>query len=325
MKVLGMGNALVDMIYQLQDDSILERFILPKGSMTLIDGKRLADMERSLQELTPVMISGGSAANTVHGLNALGVETGFIGSVGQDIQGGFYMEEMLRLGIRPHFLRSGQASGRAMAFVTPDSERTFATFLGAALDLQPALLDEDWFRAYDIFHIEGYLVQNYELIESALRLAHQAGCRISLDLASYNVVEEHLGFLRRIVPEWVDILFANEEEARAFTGKDPEGALQEISGMCDVAVVKRGSEGALVMQGGRRYDLLPHRVDPVDTSGAGDLFAAGFLFGFTRAYDPEVSGMIGNLIASKVIGVLGPKIPVSLWPELKEELKLYEG
>jgi len=323
MRVLGMGNALLDVIYRLEDDTLLKRFSLQPGSMTLIDRERLSAIEEAVVGMDQVMVSGGSAANTIHGLSALGIACGFVGSLGKDREGDFYFDEMEKLGIVPHFLRSETPSGRAMAFVSPDGERTFATYLGAALELDDSLISPEWFNGWDVFHIEGYLVQNHKLISHAMGMARAAGCKVSLDMASFNVVEENLDFLRSALPGKVDILFANEEEARAFTGKEPEDALDEMASMCDTAVVKVGREGAYIRQGSFKVHVPAHPVKVVDTSGAGDLFAAGYLYGLSRMMDPETCGMVGTLLASKVIKLLGPKIPDAVCAALRDEVNMF--
>ena len=320
MNVLGMGNALLDIIYQLPADDLLSELNLPKGSMTLIDQRQLNSITKRTAGIESIMVSGGSAANTIHGLNSLGVPTGFIGSVGKDSQGDFYKEEMTNKRIVPYFDHSSTPTGRAMAFVTPDSERTFATYLGAALELTAPFLNKDWFSSWDFFHIEGYLVQNHQLIQTALRLAHEAGCTVSLDLASYNVVEDNSVFLQSVMEPYVDILFANEEEAKAFTGKAPDQAVDKMAESCRIAVVKVGEDGALVKSGDRKLHIPGYAAQLMDTSGAGDIFAAGFLFGQVHGLDLETSSRIGNLLGSTVIEKLGPKIPESTWDLMRKKI-----
>ena len=169
----------------------------------------------------------------------------------------------------------------AVALVSPDSERTFATFLGAAVEISASDLKLEDFQGYDYFHIEGYLVQNYDLIETAVKLAKEAGCKVTIDMASYNVVEDNLEFLTRIVKEYVDIVFANEEEAKAFTGKEPREALDAIAEMTDIAVVKIGSKGSMVKRGDKVYTAGVIKANSIDTTGAGDLYAAGFIYGLS--------------------------------------------
>ncbi len=320
-KVLGIGNALVDIMTRLDHDDHLEVFKLPKGSMTLADEVLVEKVSHGTLHLEKVQSSGGSAANTINGLAKLGIKTAFMGKVGRDEVGNFFHEDLVRNKINPILYFSENPSGQAIALVSPDSERTFATYLGAAVELSAADLQAGDFKGYDFFHIEGYLVQNHALIEKALQMARDKNLKISLDLASYNVVEENLEFLRRIVGEYVDILFANEEEARAFTGKKPEEALEEISDMVEIAVIKIGRKGSLIKKGKDIYQVGIIEVEPLDTTGAGDLYASGFLFGLTLGYPLDKCGKIGAILGGRVIEVMGAKMDDSRWEKILREIK----
>jgi len=316
MKVLGMGNALVDIIMQLPDDLLLDELDLPKASMQLIDSVRLHKIQSRLADLKTELSSGGSAANTSHGLASLGVETGFLGSIGKDEYGEFFQRDMEEKGIKPIFNYSDSPSGRAIALVSPDSERTFGTFLGAALELDPEHITPDIFTGYDLLHIEGYLVQNHALIEKAVQLARDAGLEVSLDLASYNVVEENQVFLDKILNSYVTIVFANEEEAKAMTGKDPEAALEDLHRMCGKAIVKIGKDGSWIKTKREAVHVEAVSTNPIDTSGAGDLYAAGFIYGMSKGLSDSKCGQAGSVLAGKVIEFIGPKIPLPVWGDV---------
>ena len=218
-KVLGMGNALTDILLQIEHDAVLLSLNLPKGSMQLVDDLKSVEISNILNNYSLKMATGGSASNTINGLTRLGVTAGFVGKIGKDDIGLFFTNDSIGNGVTPHLLISETASGRCTVLVSPDGERTLCTFLGAACELLATDLKLEMFQGYDIFHIEGYLVQNHELIRTAVKLAKEAGLQVSIDLASYNVVEANLDFLHEIINKYVDIVFANEEEARAFTGK----------------------------------------------------------------------------------------------------------
>ena len=252
-KILGMGNALVDIMTTLPDDGVLAEFNLPKGSMQLVDSELCEKIYKRIECYNPKITAGGSAANTIHGLAHLGVKCGFIGKTSTDKLGTLFRQDLAKSGVTPHILDSRSATGHAIALVTPDSERTFATHLGAAVELTAAELDPKVFAQYDFFYIEGYLVQNHDLIETAIKMARSQSMKVAIDLASYNVVADNLDFLRRVSKEYVDIIFANEEEAKAFTGKDAEAAAEEIGEMCDIAVVKVGKRGSIIRQNGKVY------------------------------------------------------------------------
>lgn len=320
MKIIGIGNALVDVLTQLEDDQLLEKLDLPKGSMQLVDADRSAKIQEMSKSLSKQMASGGSAANTIHGLAKLGMETAFIGSVGKDETGKFFEEDLKKSNIHPVLFYTNSPSGIANGMISPDGERTFGTFLGAALELSPDKLEARHFEGYDLLHVEGYLVQNHELLEIILKLAKENGLKISLDLASYNVVEDNLDFLHEMVSKYVDIVFANEEEAKAFSGEDPYKALEHISSITDVAVVKVGSKGSMVKQGDSIVVVEPIKAKPLDTTGAGDLYASGFLYGWMYHLGFEKAGALGSLLAGTVIEVLGAKFGEEKWDEIRKSL-----
>ncbi|MEJ5316214.1 MAG: adenosine kinase [Tenuifilum sp.] len=317
-KFLGLGNALVDILVQLPNDAKLFELNLPKGSMQLVDAERMQIILAQTEGLPRTLAAGGSAANTIHGLANLGMSTAFIGKVGDDSFGQAFANDMTQNGINPIMLKGNAESGRALAFITPDSERTFAVYLGAAIEMTPNDLNPSLFSGYTHFHIEGYLVQNHSLVRKAVELAKQSGCSISLDLASYNVVEENRDFLREIVENYVDIVFANEEEAKAFTGKMPVEALNELGKLADIAVVKLGADGSIIKQGETTYEVGVIEVSSIDTTGAGDLYAAGFLYGLSKGLSLLKCGEIGAILSGHVIEVLGPKMDVARWSKVKD-------
>ncbi|MEW5846424.1 MAG: adenosine kinase [Bacteroidota bacterium] len=317
-KFLGLGNALVDILIQLPNDAKLYELNLPKGSMQLVDADRMQSILAQTEGLPRTLAAGGSAANTIHGLANLGADAAFIGKVGDDSFGQAFANDLVQNGVTPIMLKGNAESGRALAFITPDSERTFAVYLGAAIEMTANDLASSLFSGYTHFHIEGYLVQNQNLIRRAVELAKENGCTISLDLASYNVVEENKDFLREIVQEHVDIVFANEEEAKAFTGKVPIDALKELGTLAEIAVVKLGAEGSLITQGDSIYEVGVIEVSSIDTTGAGDLYAAGFLYGLSKGLSLAKCGEIGAILSGHVIEVLGPKMDSARWNRVKD-------
>ncbi len=321
-KVIGMGNALVDIMTRLDNESYLERFELPKGSMILVDRDRSELVMKGTEHLEKVMASGGSAANTIHGLARLGIETAFMGKIGHDLMGNIFRDNLMNSNIKPLLFYSETESGRAVALVSPDAERTFATYLGAAIELSDADLSEEIFEGFDYFHIEGYLVQNHKLLETAVKLARKQGLKISLDMASFNVVEENLEFLKHIVKDYIDIVFANEEEARVFTGKEPEEALEIIARDCEIAVVKIGSKGSLIRKGDEMHRIGVIPVKNIDSTGAGDLYASGFLYGLANNLPLDECGRIGSILAGKVIEVMGPKLDEEGWEAVRNLISL---
>ncbi|HKK41388.1 MAG TPA: adenosine kinase [Bacteroidales bacterium] len=320
-KILGIGNALVDVMTQINDDSILERFEFPKGSMQLVDEAKSGMVKLVTQKSKRTLASGGSAANTLHGLSMIGAPAGFIGSIGEDELGDFFENDMKKAGVSTMLLRRDTVTGTAVALISPDSERTFATHLGAAVELDDKDLRPEYFRGYNVLYMEGYLIINRPMVEKACMLAKENRMKVAIDLASYNVVEEQLNDFREIIDKYVDIVFANEDEARAFTGLGPEEALKKISESCEIAVVKVGSEGSWIKRGDEIVKVGTEKVDVKDTTGAGDLYASGFLYGYARDLDLEKCGLIGSLLAGKVIENIGARMSEAQFAVLKESVK----
>ena len=318
-KIIGIGNALVDVMTIVPDETYLTRFNLPKGSMTLVDGIRSAEIKKTTAAMKSTLASGGSAGNTMYGLGLMGVNASFIGKVGRDDLGVFYEKDMIDAGLLPVLMRSPVSpTGTAVGLITPDSERTFATHLGAATELTPDELKSIYFKGYDILYLEGYLIFNLPLVEQACRMAKKYNMCIAIDLASFNVVADMLPNFRHIIEKYADIVFANEDEARAFTGLDPREAVEEISKKCSIAIVKVGAGGSWIKRGDEiiRVDAL--KVNTVDTTGAGDLYAAGFLYGFSHGFSLDKCGIFGSILAGKVIEVVGARMPEVKLAEAKQ-------
>lgn len=324
-RILGIGNALVDIMTLLESDYILREFNLPKGSMQLVDREKSEGIKAATSIFPRKRASGGSAANTIHGLAMLGIETGFIGSIGSDETGDFFENDMKKAGVSTLLTRRNSLTGTAVALITRDTERTFATHLGAAVELTGTDLKPDMFDGYDILYLEGYLISDYGLVETACRYAKERGMLVALDLASYNIVETYLEAYQRIINDYVDILFANEQEAYEFTGSDPERALKMMAQSCDIVILKTGAEGSLIISGGLVAKIKAFPVKCVDTTGAGDLYASGFLYGLSKGFSLEVCGTIGSLMAGKVIESVGARMDADTFSEIKKDIEVLTG
>ncbi len=317
-KIIGMGNALVDVLVTLQDDTMLGEMNLPKGSMQLIDEDKFLEISQKFADMKTHKATGGSAGNTILALANLGVQPEFIGTVGNDEFGEFFRKNGVKHGIGMKLQTGEQPTGVASTFISPDGERTFGTYLGAASDMKPENLTLELFKGCAYLYIEGYLVQDHDLILRAMQLAHEAGAQICIDMASYNIVANDLEFFDMLVTKYVDIVFANEEEAKAFTGKEAAEAVDEIAAKCSVAVVKLGSKGSCIRKGTKSITVAPMPVKKVvDTTGAGDYYAAGFLYGLICGYSLEKCAAIGSILASNVIQVVGTTLPKKKWDEIK--------
>ncbi len=321
MQILGIGNALVDVMTLIDNDNILEKFSLPKGSMQLVDGEISALIKSGTTDFKRNLVSGGSAANTIHGLAMLGLSTGFIGSIGKDDTGDFFENDMKRAGVKTFLSRRNSVTGTAVALISPGSERTFATHLGAAVELEASDLKDRYFSSYNILYIEGYLIFNKALVECACRIAKKNNMKIALDLASYNVVNAKLADFKEIIENYIDIVFANEEEAMSFTGLSPIEALKSISMLCDITVIKIGKEGSLVKRGEEVIKIGTIPVQCIDTTGAGDLYASGFLYGYAKGLSMETCGRFGSVLAGHVIEIVGARMDELRWKKIMSILK----
>ena len=315
-RVIGIGNALTDMLVNLKSDSVLSRFKLAKGSMSLVDTTLQTEISKSVAGLPYSLSLGGSAGNTIRAMAKLGCDVGFIGKVGQDTTGDFFVQALENL--EPVIFRGTERSGKCVSLISPDGERTMVTHLGAALELTAEEIETSIFDHYDCLYVEGYLVQNHDLILKAAKTAKECGLKVAVDLASFNIVAENLEFLRGLVRDYVDIVFANEDEAKTFTCEaEPLNALQVISEMCELAVVKIGIKGAMIKQGDEVVHVgIMAAAKRVDTTGAGDFYAAGFLSGLCDGLSLRQCGTIGAITAGKVIEVVGTTFGEEAWEDI---------
>jgi len=316
-RILGIGSTLVDILSQVPNEQVLRELNLPKGSMTYVninDAVRIGD--QLAKQYGSQRAAGDSAANTMSGLARMGVAAGFLTKMGNDEMGDFFTNEMTRTGVKMLSLKSNTPTGRAIAIVTPDGERTFATCLGASIELSADDIKPELFDGWDIFYIEGYLVANPDMLRKAISVAKGKGLKIAIDLASYNVVEESHDFLLELVNKYVDIVFANEKEAFALTGMEPLAALDFIAQRCEIAVVKVGAKGAYIKRGTETVNVPPMQAKVVDTTGAGDMWAAGFLAGFVQDKDLKTCGIMGTILATNIIEVIGAKMDDARWDKI---------
>jgi sugar/nucleoside kinase (ribokinase family) len=323
MKILGFGNALVDILTILECETPLKELNLPKGSMQLLDKSGLEKMKVFLASRKTQTATGGSAGNVAKALGKLHAEPGFLGSVGNDDFGNLFENRCREDGVQPLLYHHDLPTGIATTLITPDGERTFGTYLGAAAVFFEQEIRKEVLRAYNVLFIEGYWIQNPTLMEQMMATAHQLGLKVALDLASYNIVEENKDFFRRVMREYVDIVFANEKESEAFSTGSPEDAAREMAELCQIAVVKIGKEGAYVATDANIH-LYPsiHVDNVIDTTGAGDFFAAGFLYGLTHEKSLETSARIGSILGSTVIRYVGTTLPESTWKEVNEQIAI---
>ncbi|MBO5962742.1 MAG: adenosine kinase [Alistipes sp.] len=318
-RVIGIGNALTDVLVNLRNEDVLHNHNIARGSMSLVDSELQSQISKEVAGLPHSLSLGGSADNTIRAMARLGSEVGFIGKVGHDNTGDRFEQALSNLGIEGKIFRGDNPSGKCISLVSPDGERTMLTHLGAAAEMHAEDISPAIFEGYDCLYIEGYLVQEHSLIETAIRTAKECGLQVAIDLASFNVVAENLEFLRNIVTKYIDIVFANEDEARVFSGEEePINALQYISEMCDLVIVKIGTKGALIKHKGEVIHIgIMAAAKRVDTTGAGDFYAAGFMYGLCEGLSLRQCGTIGAITAGKVIEVVGPTLGEEAWAEIE--------
>lgn len=314
--VVGIGNALVDVLTH-ENDAFIEANGLVKGAMTLIDTERAEALYAAMGR--GIEVSGGSAANTIAGIASFGGTAAYIGRVFDDQLGAVFAHDLRSTGaiLRCPPATEGPPTGRCLIVVTPDAERTLNTYLGSSEFFGPEDVDGDLIAAAQVTFLEGYLFDRPEAQEAywkASRIAHDAGRRVSLTLSDTFCVERHKEAWRSLVAAQVDILLANEGEAMALYDVDTvEAALEHVKADVEIAAVTRGPKGSLVVHEGEVIEVDAHPVEKVvDTTGAGDLYAAGFLFGFTNGRSLESCGRLGSVAASAVLGHTGPRPGLSL-------------
>ena len=318
--IVGVGSALVDILIH-EDDSFIEKTGAVKGGMTLVDN---AWIERTLAKGsgTATIVAGGSACNTIVGVGRLGGKARFVGKCGTDHWGRQYENDLVKQNVDPALLRSDSPTGRVLSVITPDAQRTMFTYLGASAETRPKEITARSFADAAVVHVEGYLLFNPDLTQAALDAAKEAGALISMDLASFTVVEQSLVLLEKLVANYVDILIANADEACAFSGQsDEELALSALAGKANIAVLKVGHRGSHISHAGETIHIQSlGDGTALDTTGAGDLWAAGFLFGLVNGYPLEKCGQLGSACGYEVCQVIGANIPDEGWNRIKKLL-----
>ncbi len=309
--VFTMCNALYDLQAEITDD-LLREIGLEKGSMQLLSHEeQQAIVPRVYTHLVNTE-SGGSGANTASGIALLGGTAAFTSRVGDDEHAELYREGLASRGVRPLLGQAEGATGVSLVLVSPDAQRTMGTYLGASQGLQASDLDLDVLRQCKYLYITGYLwdTENQkEAVLQAMRTANEAGVKVAFSLADPFCVGRHHEDFLRLLRDHVDLVIGNRQEAQAITGTDsPEDAARALAKWSDLAVVTLDAEGSFLCRGEELVRTPAYPVRPVDTTGAGDMFAAGILYGLTQGYDLAVTGRIASYAAAQVVAKMGPRI-----------------
>ena len=323
-KVLGVGSPLMDLLLDVDDAFLRDHVAGAKGGMEMVEPETVsALLEES--NTPPRKVPGGSAGNTLFALAKMGIPCAMLGKLGADPDGDFYRAEFRRNGGDDSFfvVTREAPTGTCLSLVTPDAERTMRSALGASLLLTCDEVRSKDYSSFDLVFIEGYMLFS-SVFDILLESVKAAGCRIGFDLASFEVAgifREKL--LKTVLPDYVDLLFANEEEAAALLGKDaPLSMAEKLNSMCETVVVKSGVRGSIVRRGGETVKVPAFVVpDPVDTTAAGDLYAAGFLRGLAVGAPLDRCGRLGARTSAEVVKVFGSVLSEESWAKIFEEMK----
>lgn len=317
-EVLGIGNPVMDLILFISEAYLSSLFGAKRG-MEIVDQETLQAIINNSHSI-PQYIAGGSAANAIIGLAHFGEKCAITGMIGEDKYAQIYLKHLDQLKIVPLYFYCPIPTAQAACLVTPDGERTCRTFLGASQKMTGDLLPPSFFEGAKLVHVEGYSLLNEGLTERGMELAKQVGAKVSFDLASLEIASRFRKRILSLIPHYVDILFANEDETRALTGLEPESGCIALKELCEIAVVSIGKNGCFVGHGAHcnHYPAFP--VKPLDTTGAGDLFASGFLHGYLQGKELSECARYGALCGAEVVQVLGAEIPPEGWQRIKSKL-----
>lgn len=318
--LVGIGNPIMDLLAHVPESFLTGHVSGEKGGMVLVDDQDIATLTGKIGSKVAVT-PGGSAANATLGATRLGLRSTYVGKIGRDITAEDYLTNFIAAGgDGSRFKRATLPNGRCLSMVTPDGQRTMRTHLGAAMTLSPDEITIEDFKGARHAHIEGYLLFNPALAEKVAATARAAGCTISLELASFEVVNVARDWILGQLREGVHIVFANEDEIRALfkTDEPYDHQARRLAGYGGIGAVKIGKEGAWVAQGQELHRIQPVKVgNVIDTTGAGDAWAGGFLYGYLRGYSAAAAGALGSALGAECVQHLGPAIPEMHWPRLR--------
>lgn len=319
--VLGIGAPFVDYIIDVSEEQLL-KLASSKGGMIGVDYACLRQLIEETKGSNLHTFFGGSGANTIKGLARLGCRCALTGRVGTDEAGKKFIEQMELIGITSLLHHTETPTGQVVCLITPDQERTMRTFFGASQEMSEKDLSPEMFEGVRLVHIEGYSLLKGSLAQKAMKMAKEAGAKVSFDLGSFELVNAYKPHIIDLMKKYIDIVFANKDEVYALTQLAPEKGCSMMSELCEVAVVLMGVEGCLIGHKERRVHHPATLVEVVDTTGAGDLFASGFLYGFLSQRSLEECAYYGSLTGSAAVRVRGVEIPEELWDEIKAKIQI---
>jgi sugar/nucleoside kinase (ribokinase family) len=308
--VLAIGNTLMDFLIEV-DENFLVEMNLNKGEGKLVEEAEAKQILEKLKhhENTVEIVPGGSAANLLRAMGLLGANVILVGKVGDDEHGKMYEEQVRNHNVQTRMNNNGNTTGHAITFITPDAERSFSVHLGCAIELKPEDVLEEDIKNSKVLHLEGYQLEGptYDIVMYAASLAKKHGTKISIDLSDGRVIRNNKELVTNFLREYVDIVFANELEARDFTGMPDEVSAAEIGKLVDIAIIKVGALGSFIHHNNQTIKVDSFNSTPIDTTGAGDTYAAGVLYGYCNNWSLEKSGKLGALLAARIIEKKGVK------------------
>lgn len=326
--VIGIGNAIVDVLTQ-TDDSFIAENQINKGTMTLIESEQAEELYTKLGQA--IEVSGGSAANTIAALASMGGDCGFVGKVADDQLGNVFVHDIMAVGAKYDTapLSDGLPTARCLIMVTPDAERTMCTFLGASVWITPTDIKPEFIQSAKVVYLEGYLFDRPKAklaFLKAAELAHEAGRKVALSLSDPFCVDRHRDEFLDLIENHIDILFANKDELMSlFKTKNFDEAIDQIKGKCEIVAITKSSEGSVILTEKEEFNIPSINVQRVvDTTGAGDLYAAGFLYGYTQGEPLQVCGKYATIMATEVIQQMGARVQGDL-SRLIEKKKIVNG
>lgn len=318
-EVLGIGAPIIDLILRV-DHAHLEKISAGKHGMQVVDYPTLKKIIAE-SGVSPTRTAGGSGANTIRGLAHLGHKTAFLGRIGSDLEGRFFLKTIKSVQISPLLLESETPTAQVVCLVTPDGERTMRAFLGASAEFTEKDLKPEFFKGVSLVHIEGYQLLKGETVLHAMEMAKAANARVSFDLGSYELVEDFKDTIVKLVTKYVDVLFANQQEIQGLTKMPPEKGCALLTDLCETSVVMLGSEGCIVGRGEEQTRFPAFKVPVIDTTGAGDLFASGFLHGYLKGRSMKECARLGALSGAAAVQVHGTDLSLDMWEAIAREME----
>lgn len=317
-RILGVGAACMDLLVSVDED-FLSHIPGEKGGSQAIQIEELNQI-LSHHHFIPILATGGSCANTIKGLAQLKEKCAFFSHIGTDELGEHFCQYMRKMGIVGLFSKSIHPTPRVLCLITPDSQRTMRFCAGCSIEMSESFLHQGYFKGVKLVHLDAYTLYNGNLTKTTMEFAKEAQALISIDLSSFEVVRQFRSVIMDLLPRYVDIVFANQDEIKALLELSPQEGCFELQKMCPVAVVLMGEEGCLVGHQGKIMHSPTYPAKVIDSTGAGDLFASGFLYGYLKGYPLAECARLGNRLGSAVVEVQGAELPQEKWMEIQSDL-----